>query len=120
LVEIKVLEHPESRLRNLDIVSDKPGRDFESVGTTRHGVGHCTTPKKHEFDVFAHEIAAYLREAKDKGEFDQLYISAAPHLLGLLRQAMDPVTLKSIHGETDKDMTQMKPHEILTHLPFWP
>lgn len=120
LVEFETLVHSESRLRNLEIVSDKPGRDFESVGITRHGVGHSTTPKKHEFDVFAHEIADYLDEARRKGEFEQLYITAAPHLLGLLRQAMNPQTLKFVRGETDKDMTQLKPEEILAQLPFWP
>lgn len=119
LLEITVLEHPESRLNNLDIVSDKPGRDFERMGMTRHGVGHCTTPKKHEFEVFASEIAAFLKHGRLNGRFDKLYLTAGPNLLGLLREALDEGTVKIIHGETDKDFTQLKPSEILAHLPFF-
>jgi protein required for attachment to host cells len=39
-------------------------------------------------------------------------------LLGLLRQALDAATAKLLAGEVDKDMTHMKPQEILMHLPF--
>lgn len=119
LLEITVLEHPASRLNNLDLVSDKPGRDFERMGISRHGVGHCVTPKKHEFEVFASEIAAFLKHGRLNGRFERLYLTAGPSLLGLLRSALDEGTVKAIHGETDKDLTQLTPSEILAHLPFF-
>src|SRR5215471_13213266 len=53
LKELKVLEHPESRLHNLDLVSDKPGRDFESAGIGKHALEPKTLPKKQEFITFA-------------------------------------------------------------------
>lgn len=118
LVEIAVLEHPESRLKNLDIVSDKPGRDFESAGVSRHGYEYGVTPKQHEFAVFAKELAEFLETARNNGEFEHLYIAAGPVLLGLLRQSLHPSTIKLINGETDKDITHLKPNEILAHLPF--
>lgn len=117
--EIAVLEHPKSRLNNLDIVSDKPGRDFERVGISRHGVGHCVTPKKHEFEIFATEIAEFLKHGRLNGRFEGLYLTAGPNLLGLLRGSLDEETVKSVQGEVDKDLTQLKPSEILTHLPFF-
>jgi protein required for attachment to host cells len=118
LKELKILEHPESRLHNLDLVSDKPGRDFESTGITRHALQPKVLPKQHEFAIFAKSLADYLENARNQGEFQTLYIAASPALLGLLRHSMHPSTAKLIKGEVDKDMTQMKPHEILSHLPF--
>lgn len=118
LVEMEVLEHPESRLHNRDLTSDKPGRDFESAGMGRHSLEPHSTPKEQEFNNFAKHIAHYLDNALNKGEFERLYISASPALLGLLRRALHPSTQKAISGELDKDMTQMKPDEIAHHLPF--
>ena len=119
LTELKVLEHPESRLRNSDLVEDKPGRDFESSGTRRHALEQKTSPKKQEFTVFAKLLADYLENARNQGGFDALYIAASPSLLGLLRQSMHANTAKLIKGEVDKDMTLLKPHEIPPLLPFF-
>jgi protein required for attachment to host cells len=118
LKEVKVLEHPESRLHNLDLVSDKPGRDFESAGMGRHAIEPKTLPKRQEFATFAKHIADYLENAHQNGEFEFLYVAASPSLLGLLRQAMNPNIAKSIKAEIDKDMTQMNPKELPSHLPF--
>lgn len=118
LKEIKVLEHPESRLHNLDLVSDKPGRDFESSGIGRHALEPKVLPKRHEFAVFAKSLAEYLENARNEGEFEALYIAASPALLGLLRQSLHPNTTKLIKAEVDKDMTHMKPQEIPDHLSF--
>jgi len=118
LKEIKILEHPESRLHNIDLVSDKPGRDFESSGTRRHALEAKTLPKRLEFAIFAKDIADFLENARNKGEFDSLYIAANPSLLGLLRESLHSATLKLIKAEVDKDFTQMKIQDIPSHLPF--
>src|SRR5690349_2734094 len=80
LKEIKVLEHPESRLNNSELVSDKPGRDFESIGTRRHALELKTSPKRHEFAIFAKSLADYLEKAAMQGEYIKLYIAANPSL----------------------------------------
>lgn len=118
LVEVGVLEHTESRLHNRDLASDKPGRDFESVGVTRHSLEPKHSPKHNEFQIFAREIAHYLESARNKGEFDKLYVAANPTFLGLLRNELDASTAKLISGEVDKDMTHMKTDEIVAHFPF--
>lgn len=119
LTEIKVLEHPESRLHNMDLVSDKPGRDFESSGARRHALEPKVLPKRHEFAVFAKSIADYLETAYNEGEFASLYIAANPSQLGLLRQSLHPNVSKCVKEEVDKDLTQMKPDEISSHLSFF-
>jgi len=118
LVEIDVLEHPESRLHNLDLVSDKPGRGFESVGGQRHGLENGTTPKQDEFLIFARKLGQYLKTAFQQKKYENLYIAASPTLLGLLRQSLHPSISKIVSAEIDKDMTHLNPHEMINHLPF--
>jgi protein required for attachment to host cells len=119
LVELGVFEHPESRMKNSDLVSDKPGRDFESVGTVRHALEPKTLPKQAEFVHFARSLTEYLRTARNQNEFDTLYIAASPTMLGLLRQSLDPAVAKLVKGEVDKDITHLKTDEIFAHLPFF-
>lgn len=119
LHEIEILEHPESRLLNQDLVTSAPGRDFESGGMGRHALEPKVLPKKQEFAVFAKLIADYLENARNQGKFETLYIAASPALLGLLRQFLHPNTVKLIKGETDKDVTQVKSQDILSHLPYF-
>ena len=114
----RCLEHPESRLYTHDLVSDKQGTDFESVGNARHRVQPHTTPKQLEFAIFAKQLAKRLEQALGNGDIGKLYIAASPTLLGLLRNSLHPNVTKLIGGEVDKDMTHMKPDEIATTLPF--
>lgn len=118
ITEIKTLVHPESRLHNRDLVSDKPGRAFESVGPQRHAVEPFTSPKQQEFSIFAKDIAHYLEAERSQGNYDRLYLAASPTLLGLLRQTLNAATRKLVSGEVDKDITHMKPEEIISHVPF--
>lgn len=118
LIEIETLVHPESRLHNRDLVSDKPGRDFESFGARRHSMEQKTDPKDQEFMIFADHIVKYLDNAKNEGKFDRLYLAASPNFLGLLRQRMVPAIGNLIGGEVNKDLTQLTPEEIINNLPF--
>ena len=119
VTEIQSFEHPESRLHNRDLVSDRPGRDFESQGATRHALMPKVMPKKQETITFANQLSEFLEKERLKGTYQGLYIAANPALLGILRQSLNPNTAKLIKGEVDKDMTQLKPHEITDSLPFF-
>lgn len=109
------MEHPESRLHNRDLVSDKPGRDFESVGSARHSLEPQHTPHDNEMTLFAKEIASYLEKAYNQGEFLRLYVAASPSMLGKLRQVLNNNIIKLIEAELDKDLTHAKPEEIFNH-----
>lgn len=115
---VSLLDHPASRLHNQDLVSDKPGRDFESMGHTRHSLEPHQSPKQHEGQVFAKTVAEYLLHALQKGAYEALYLALSPSLLGLLRQELSPAVSKLIRGEVDKDMTQIDPKEIAGKVPF--
>ena len=99
-------EHPESRLHDRDLVTSKPGRGFESMGTARHAYQQMTDPKHTEIDKFAKSLSQYLDSAHGKGEFSRLYVVAGPTFLGLLRKHLDAKTQQSIVAEIAKDMTE--------------
>lgn len=114
LEEIITLEHPESRLYNRDLSSDKPGRDFESTRSgTRHSLEPQHTPKEVEFIVFAKEIAHFLTDAKNRNAFSHLYLVASPSMLGLLRKEFNDSVSKSLVKEVSKDLTHSSDEEIL-------
>jgi protein required for attachment to host cells len=114
--EITHLEHPESRLHNQDLISTKPGRGFQSVGTARSAYQQETEPKQVEAIKFATEIAHLLYTAVNNGEFKQLYIIAEPSFLGLLRHHISPQVQKCIVAELSKQLTTSSIEDIEQHL----
>lgn len=113
---ISSLEHPESRLHNIDLVSSKPGRTFDKVGGGRHSYQAVTDPKHIEVEKFAKTVATYLQTAQGKNEFSKIYLIAAPAFLGLLRPLLDSKLQNSIVREVAKDMTEHTVLDIEGHL----
>lgn len=116
LLQVGTLEHPEGRKHEQELVSDRPGRKFDSVGQGQHAMGTSVEPKKEEAISFAKQIADYLQSAHHEGRFNHLLLVAGPPVLGLLRSK-----LKSLSGveisEIDKNLGQYEAPEIRSHLP---
>lgn len=117
LIEIHEFEHLESRLDNKDLVSSKPGRTNDSVGYRRSSMEFPTSPKHHEFQLFAKQISHFLDQAQETGKIGRLYITASPIFLGILRQELSHLINDLIGGQIDRDLTHLKPSDIRNHLP---
>ena len=117
LHEILQLEHPESRMKASELVTDRQGRGHESVGTRRSAMEPSTTPKEVEFAAFAKFLSEHLDSAHNAGKFNKLYIAAGPHFLGLMRDVISPSLAHCIVGTLDKDFTHLEPKQIRSHLP---
>jgi protein required for attachment to host cells len=102
--EIAYLEHQESRLHNQDLVSAKPGRNFQRGGTTRHAYEPETDPKQAEAVKFAIHLSNHLNLAETQREFSRLYVFAESSFLGLLRQHIHAETKKTIVSEVPKEL----------------
>jgi protein required for attachment to host cells len=118
LQEIEILEHPESREKESELVTSRPGRSFDRVGTGRHAIEPKTSPKLQEFVNFARFLSNHLEEARLQGKFGRLYLAAGPSFLGLLRQSIEPSILQLIAEEVDKDITHLNEAEIREYLPI--
>lgn len=115
LEEFEQLDHPDSRLRNQDLVSSAEGRTFESIGTGRSAYQPPTDPHHQELEKFAKFLGEYLTRAKRDHSFSRLYIMANPSFLGLLRPHLNSIH-ESIVAEIGKDMTGQSLNEIEHHL----
>jgi protein required for attachment to host cells len=98
------LTHPESRLRNQDLVSDAQ-KDHNNARHAAPHDGERALPKTQEMVRFAHELAARLKAGRLEGAFERLIVVATPHFKGMLLDALDDATAKCVEKSIDKDYT---------------
>ncbi len=114
---VRELEHPESRMKDSELYSDRPGRAFDSGGQGRHAMENEVDAKKMESIRFAQQLADELKKAAEEEQFHKLYILAAPAFLGELREKLDPIVKSKIKEEIPKDVVKQTPEEIRKRLP---
>ena len=115
IVEIETFEHPESRQKEGDLVSSKPGRQFDRFGPGRHSMEQQTSPKTQEFVAFARQLSERFDLAIENEHLGKIYLAASPNFLGILRQNLSSLTLSIIAEEVDKDMTHLPQAAICDH-----
>lgn len=104
--EIEGMIFENEHLPARDIMTDKPGRAYDSVGGGRHAMEYSSDPTEHSEQQFAEKLSSILDKALDGKRFDRLSIAAGPSMLAHLRTALTPATRKLIHAEIDKDYTK--------------
>jgi protein required for attachment to host cells len=117
LQEIQNFIEPNSRLPERDLVTDRPGRTFDSGGPGRHAMEPHTPPSEVEADRFARWLADRIDTARKQDRFLHLGLVAPPQFLGLLRNALPEETARRVVLELDKDLTRDTPEELRSHLP---
>ena len=116
LREVELLEHPAARAHQRDLMSDRPGRSFDSGGEGRNAMESEVEPKHHEAMVFAKQIAARLESGRIAGDFQELVLVAGPEFLGLLRHSLSDATKQHISKTIDKNLVHMDAETIREHL----
>jgi protein required for attachment to host cells len=102
--EVARITDPTAHLHDRDLMSDRPGRSYESFGGARHALERENDPRQREAVRFARRIARRLDEARRKDEFERLVVVAGPPFLGLLRHAMSKPTKACVAHEIHKDL----------------
>ncbi len=87
-----------------EVVSDRPGRTFDSHGVGRHAKQPRSDPARHERHAFLRGVADWLDKACAEGRCDRIVVVAAPHALGGLRAELSPQTRAKVVGDLDKDL----------------
>lgn len=116
LTEIRDLTHPEARLHEGDLVTDKNGRD-RSAGTGGNSLGDGSSHKQEGVDRFAITVCEELEAARAKDTFHKLYIVAAPAFLGMLRKHQSNNIKPLIAAELDKNLATRDSTAIRKQLP---
>jgi len=117
LEEKEVLVHPENRLSEKDLISDRKGSTFSSHGSGRSSYSKHTDVKDQGTKEFINEINDCLMRLETNNEFKQLIIIAAPRLLGALKKQLNSGLQKRITYELNKNIAKLNADEIRTHLP---
>lgn len=74
-----------------ELLEDKPGRTFESVGSGRHAKEEPTDPRRRLKREFAGTVIDALRDAMLARRFDRLVLIAPPAFLGDLRAKLPKI-----------------------------
>ena len=106
------IELPPSR----DLLTDKPGRSFESQGRARHAKENRADPHRELKRAFAKKIATILEAKLREGQFDRLVLVAPPVTLGDLREALPKSVRAKVTAELPHDLVKTPTKKLWPHL----
>lgn len=112
LVQLKELEHPKSRQKGMDLVSDRAGQAMVGHGTRQTQ----EDPKQYEARTFAQELARELNHGRATGQYERLILIAPPAFMGLLNEKLNGPTGQMVSDRYEKDYTKATPRELTAHL----
>ena len=113
---IGILANKEATAHPRDLVSDAPGRAFDSQGQGRHAMEPNTGVKEEQRRRFVKEMVERLQAARVKGDIDQLVLLAAPAVLGVIRKTLNPDLQKAVVKEIPKDLIGQGVDQIQSQL----
>jgi protein required for attachment to host cells len=114
--EVGRISDPDAHLHDRDLVSDRPGRSYESVGGARHAIERENDPRHRAAVRFARRIGRRLDEARRKNEFESLVVVVGPPFLGLVREELPKLTRARVAHEIRKDLVHSPVESLREHL----
>lgn len=109
------LEHPQSRQKGSELVSDRAG--FMQSSGNGHGARQpAIDPKQNEAEHFAQEIAHTLETGRGQNKYERLILVAGSPFMGILKARLADQVSTLISDTLDKDYTAATDREIGKHL----
>jgi len=99
------LSHPEGRLQDKAIDTDRPGRAFDSHGQGRHAMERAQSPSEREGQKHALAIAEAMAKARNAEGIERFVLVAEPGFLGELRDALGDADAAVVDGTVAKRLT---------------
>lgn len=119
LTLITEMSHPENKLRDSDITSDKPG-NYKTNNSPHHSANGTYTqesdPKEILIDNFAKEIANKLDLSRKANEFDHLILIVPAQMQGHLNKYLDEQTQQHIKYNVQKNVMSFSHKELISYL----
>ena len=116
-------EHAESRAREQELVTDRPGRMSQSTAGgaqpghgSRSGMEPSTPPKTVAHERFARILTMELNTQFSRNAYARLVITANPEFLGLLRDNLSEPLKKNLVATLNKDYTRLTEVELAEQL----
>jgi protein required for attachment to host cells len=112
---INQMEHPESRMKGSDLVSDRPGH-MQSVGNGHGARQQATDPKQNEAEHFALDLAKTLDHGRGEHKYERLIVVASNPFLGTLKSRLSNQVQALVSDAIEKDYTKATDKELAGHL----
>ena len=110
------IPHPQGRMQNKDIDTDKPGRVFDSFGNGRHSTSPKQEPTEHIAQQFALDLAEILNKGRLTHAYNNLVLIAEPKFLGVLRAALDKNTESLVTQTVNKELIDVREQDLAEYL----
>lgn len=115
--EIYNIDNPDGRKKSGQILTDRPGRSFDSLGGGRHALSTEVGVIEHEQQVFAKKLATTLQGGLEGKQFDEFALVAPPSFLGAMKVELSDGLRKKLKKEVGKDLPEnMNEHERVKQL----
>jgi len=112
---IREFEHPESRAKGGELVSDRPGHTATDQGR-RTALDPDTEPKRVAQEQFARELGRALEQGRVQNRYGGLVLVASAPFLGILRAQLPGGVMTQLREAIDKDYTALAERELAAQL----
>lgn len=102
-----------------DLVSDRPGRAFESASSARHAMTPRHDPHDLEKQKFAGLVGEKLCSLAAAAAFTEIVLVAPSPVLAAIRASLDTMTEAKVAAMLAKDLVGVPDHELWPHLKQW-
>jgi len=110
------LNHPENKLRDIDITADKAGSYRTSGSAPSSAFCQAHDPKEIKIDNFSRDIAKRLNAGRNAHLFDRLILISPPRMDGLILHHMKPQVKRLITHNIKKDLLHLKNHQLIQYI----
>lgn len=108
----KKVEHPENKLKDIDLTSDGPGSyHFGHSGSGTYS--QPSDPKEIKINNFAREISEELNAGRNTQLYKKLIIVAPPHMNGLIASYLNKHVKDLLAHTIEKDLLHLEDRELL-------
>ncbi len=112
---IKEISHPENKLKDIDLTSDKPGR-YQGGESRKGSYEQKMDPKAVKIDEFIREVTKELEHGRTQKAYDKLIFITPPHISGLFSQHLNQHVKNLIRNNIHKDIVHLPAHQLLNFL----
>ena len=112
---IKEFDHPENKLKDHELLCDRPGH-YQTTHTNRGAFSQTCDPAQVNIDNFARELARELNKERLHHEYTELVLIMSPQMEGLLAHHLSKQVSALIRHTIQKNMMHCTEAELQLYL----
>lgn len=112
---LESLENPSAKLKESDLVSDRPGH-YQTMHSAKGAYEAPSNPHEVELDHFTKTLANFLKKGLDNHQYKQLILCSAPHVGGVLLGNLDKQVEQTLLINIKKNFVEEDKSVLLNYL----